>query len=159
LDREQFFRSWLVAFLFWLALPLGCLGVLMLQYQTGGLWGVAMRRVLESATQTLPLLALAFVPVALGMHYLYVWTDLDALELSGALSKHELELLRHKEPYLNIPFFLARAAFYFAVWIGIAYRLHRWSVSLERDPDPRALRRREVFSGAGILFSGLTLTF
>ena len=45
----------------------------MMHHVTGGAWGAVMRRLLESATRTLPLLALLFVPMVFGLHYLYAW--------------------------------------------------------------------------------------
>jgi hypothetical protein len=153
LDPERFFQSWLVAFLFWLAMPLGSLAVLMLHQQTGGRWGLPLRRIQEAASQTLPLLALFFVPVALGVYYLYPWTD------PGMFHGHERELLHKKEPYLNVPFFLIRAAVYFAVWLGVMARMYQWSRALERSWDPVVARRLQVFSGPVLVLYGLTVTF
>ena len=70
----------------------------MLQYLTGGAWGIAIRRELEAATRTLPLTASAFVPLVFGMHRLYEWTHADVVA-------HD-ELLQKKALYLNAPFFL-----------------------------------------------------
>jgi hypothetical protein len=155
-DVERFLKSWLVAFLFWLGLALGSLAILMLQNLTGGRWGLAIRRILEAAARTLPLFAVAFVPLALGVRCLYVWAEPPtALTNNRALS----ELLHLKEPYLNVTAFLIRAAVYFLVWIGVSERLHRWSVALEERYDPEVARRAQVFSGPGLLLYGLTLTF
>src|SRR6266436_7300147 len=69
---EDFFRSYLVAFLLVLGLSLGSLGLLMLQHLTGGQWGILIRRPLESATRVIPFVAAFFLPIALlGMQYLY----------------------------------------------------------------------------------------
>src|SRR5262249_16227938 len=70
---RQFFLSYLVAFNFWLGIGLGCLVILMLQYLTGGTWGFILRRILESGSRTTIVLAVAFVPVALGLRWLYMW--------------------------------------------------------------------------------------
>ncbi len=70
---EQFLRSYLVAFLFWWAVTLGCLGILMLYYLVGGRWGVAIKPLLECGTATVPLLAGLFLPVAFGIQHLYPW--------------------------------------------------------------------------------------
>src|SRR5262249_52801154 len=94
----EFFRSYLLAFMFWNGLTVGSLAVLMLQYLTGGAWGISIRRELEAATRTLPLTAIAFLPIALGMHTLYEWTHADVVA-------HD-ELLHRKAGYLNAPFFL-----------------------------------------------------
>ena len=62
LDRAQFFRSYLVGFIFWTGITLGSLALLMLQHLTGGVWGLVIRRVLEAATRTLPLILILFIP-------------------------------------------------------------------------------------------------
>src|SRR6185503_18379741 len=93
LDRRQFFHSYLFAFCFWAGISIGSLALLMLQHLTGGGWGLVIRRVLEASTRTLPLVALLFVPVLLGAHQLYSWTDPHELE------KHPV--LVEKSKYLN----------------------------------------------------------
>src|SRR5262245_66656676 len=70
-SRDQFFRSYLWAFLFWLSIALGCLPLLMLYDLVGGSWGFTIRRIIESGVRTLPLMALLFVPILFGVHYLY----------------------------------------------------------------------------------------
>lgn len=72
-DSAQFFRSYIVAYIFWLAIPLGSLAFLMLHFLVGGGWGVMIRRLLESATRTLPLTALLFVPLLFGLQAVYPW--------------------------------------------------------------------------------------
>ena len=65
--------------------------------------------------------------------------------------EHERHLLHAKEPYLNVPFFLIRAAVYFAVWCGVALRLYLWSRALDKRWDPLIARKVQVFSGPGLL--------
>ena len=77
----------------------------MLQYLTGGAWGMVIRRLCEAATRTLPLLALLFLPIVFGIPTLYEWSH-PAIVATD-------EVLRHKHMYLNVPFFLIRAALYF----------------------------------------------
>ena len=138
-DRDQFFRSWLIAFLLFLGISLGSMALMMIQHLTGGAWGV-FRRVFEASSRTMPLMALLFVPIALGMTSLYPWTHGDLV--AGD------EILQHKAPYLNTPFFLLRAVFYFAGWIRLACDLNRWSKRQDdgRDEgqhlDPAPERRR-----------------
>ena len=73
-DANQFFHSYLMAFMFWLGIALGSLAVAMMQYLTGGVWSFVMRRPLEAASRVLPLMALLFVPILLGLQSLYPWT-------------------------------------------------------------------------------------
>lgn len=147
----QFFRAYLVAYLFWIGIALGSLAILMVQYVTGGAWGAVVRRVLESCTRTLPLMAVLFVPLALGIPYLYVWARPELVAND--------ELLQHKSIYLNVPFFLFRAVFYFAVWITIARFLNRWSLEQDTRPDDGLSRRLEMLSRGGLMLYGLTETF
>jgi hypothetical protein len=147
----QFFRSYLWSYMFFIGLSLGCMALAMLQFLTGGAWGVVIRRICESAARTLPLLALLFVPVALGIPWLYRWADAKAVAAD--------EILRHKHVYLNVPFFLIRAAFYFAGWIFCAQFLSRWSLEEDRTGGRRLRRRLQLISGPGLVFWGFSVTF
>src|SRR5438876_9417226 len=72
-----FLRSYLWAYLFWLGIALGSLVLALLQWLTGGVWGLVLRRWFEAAARTVPLLGLLFLPIAIGAQHLYVWTDHD----------------------------------------------------------------------------------
>src|SRR5262249_17785 len=73
----QFFRSYLMGYLFWIGLALGSMGLVMVQYLTGGAWGLISRRTLESAMLTLPALAVLFLPIIFGIPSLYEWSHAD----------------------------------------------------------------------------------
>ena len=118
-NPKQFFFSWLVSFLFFLSLALGALFFVLIQYATQGGWGIVLRRIGETIFATLPVMAALFVPVLLGLHDLYEWSHAEAVE-------HDA-LLRWKAPYLNVPFFLIRAALYFGIWSFIAILYYRGS--------------------------------
>jgi hypothetical protein len=150
--RVTSFRAWLVAFNLGLGLALGSLVVLMLQYLTGGVWGVVLRRPLEAATRTLPLMALLFVPLAFGMPDLYAWARPEEVALD--------ENLQHKAPYLNPTFFLYRAVIYFALWNGLAWLLNAWSKRQDATgPDERLLSRCETLSAPGMILYVVSITF
>jgi hypothetical protein len=145
---EQFFQSYLIGYLFWMGIALGCLAIVMLQHLTGGDWGLVIQRLLESATRTLPLMAVLFVPLALGMGKLYAWSRSPATEAGD-----------HHDAWLSAPFFLLRAVLYFAIWLVMAYFLNRWSHEQDRHADPQLKRRLQVLSGPGLVIYGLTATF
>ena len=161
LDPAQFFRSYLLAWLFWLGIALGCLGILMLQHLSGGAWGVVIRRILESGTRTLPMMGALFVPVVLGVKLLYVWARPEAVRADV--------VLQEKSPYLNVPFFIVRAVVYFAVWVALAKALNRWSAQQDDAgggaPGGSPLgagttgRKMTVLSAPGIALYVLTMTF
>lgn len=151
LAPEQAFRSYLLAFLFWLGLSLGSLGLLMVQHLSGGRWGYAIQRPLEAAAKVLPLCLLLFVPVFLGRHELYEWTHPE--HVAG---DHFLEFRTAR--YLNLPFFTVRAALYFALWCGFALWLSRLSQARDAG-DAGAGAWLKGLSGPGIVLLGLTVTF
>jgi hypothetical protein len=155
--QEQFFRSYLVAFNLFLGVALGCLAVLMLQHLTGGDWGFILRRPLEAATRTLPLLALLFVPLALGLSDLYAWADPASPKVQG--DEHLKKQVDHLSPFLNVGFFLARAAAYFAVWVGLALLLSAWSRRYDETGDVAVSERMRRSSAPGLVLYGLTVTF
>src|SRR5499425_2017396 len=72
---QQFFRSYLFAYLFWMSIGLGCLPNLMMYHLVGGAWGYSIRRLLESGTRTIVTLAILFMPVLAGMHEIYKWVN------------------------------------------------------------------------------------
>ena len=150
-DPAQFLRSYLVAWLFWIGLGLGSLAIVMLHHMTGGSWGFAIRRLLEAAMRTLPLLAVLFVPIALGLDRLYPWTD------EAAVARDPL--LQHKQPYLNAPFFLARTAVFFVLWIGAAAIMVRLAQRTDRTGDKKHVKRARLLSGPFLAIYGITMTF
>ncbi|RPJ55081.1 MAG: hypothetical protein EHM23_27335 [Acidobacteria bacterium] len=150
LNPEQFFHSYLYAFLFWLGITLGSVAVLMLHHLVGGLWGFVIQRVLETAARLLPLMALLFIPIILGLPSLYEWTHGEAGEIAA---------LRHKSAYLNVPFFLVRAVVYFAIWTLLAYLLARWSRQVDETGNTALVTKMERLSGPGLVIYGVTMTF
>jgi hypothetical protein len=145
-----FFRSYLLAFIFWIAFPLGALAVLMLHSLTGGGWGFLIRRVLEACTRTMWLLALLYVPLLFGMSRLYVWA-----QPGGAANPD----VAPKAFYLNVPFFLVRSIIYFAVWLGLSALMNRWSLEQDRTGDQKYTAKLAGLAGPGIILYGFTISF
>ncbi len=107
------------------------------------------RRVFEAAAQTLPLLALLFVPVLFGLHSLYPWSHADMVAGS--------DVLRHRHPYMNSTFFTVRAVLYFAVWITLISLLTKWSA--QEDAGEARLDLLERLSAPGLILYVFTLSF
>ncbi len=149
-DPNQFFHSYLMAFMFWLGVGLGSLAVAMMQYLTGGVWAFVMRRPLEAASRVLPLMALLFIPILLGLHHLYPWT------LPAAANDAKIQA---KAGYLNVPFFVLRAAIYFAVWLVLAWTINRWSAINDRTGDLLVFRKLGRLCGPGLVLYAFTITF
>ena len=141
-------RSYLVAWCFCLGIALGSLAVLMLQYLTGGAWGLVLRRLLEAATRTLPHVAVGFLLLALGSTRLYEWAQGDDPTLADK-----------QRYYLNVPFFLVRAVLYFAIWLTLAFLLNRWSRQQEEARELRPHGRFRALGALGLVLYALTVTF
>lgn len=150
-NPKQFFFSWLVSFLFFLSLALGGLFFVLIQYASQGGWGVVLRRIGETVFATLPVMAALFVPVWLGLHDLYSWT------VPGA-ADHD-PLLQWKAPYLNVPFFLIRAALYFGIWSFIALLYYRGSRGQDATGDPGVSARLRLLAGPSLIVLAITQTF
>jgi hypothetical protein len=150
-NPKQFFFSWLVSFLFFLSLALGALFFVLIQYATQGGWGIVLRRIGETIFATLPVMAALFLPVVLGLRDLYSWS------VPGAAA-HDA-LLRWKAPYLNVPFFLVRAALYFGIWSVIALLYYSGSRRQDATGDPGVSARLRRLAGPAIIVLALTQTF
>jgi hypothetical protein len=150
-NPDQFWRSYLLAFTFWLEIGLGSLGMVMLHHLVGGRWSALIRRLMETGAMTLPLMALLFIPLLFGLHALYPWTDPAHVAAS--------ELLQRKIAYLNVPFFIGRAVLYFVVWVGLAYLLNRWSLAQAQTGDAALAGRLRRLSALGMILYMLTVTF
>ncbi|MFO1434454.1 MAG: hypothetical protein U1F76_30965 [Candidatus Competibacteraceae bacterium] len=142
-----FFPAYLVACLYWTEISVGALALLMIHYLTGGAWGDFSRPILRAAAALLPLLALLSIPLGFGLWHLYPWLT-PGPELA--------ELVQHKQPYLNVPFFLIRQAAILGVWIILALLLGTWS--RERNEPEATRRRRYRWSALGLILYGLTMT-
>ena len=147
----DFFMAYLFSHQFFLGLSLGALGLLMTHHLTSGYWGYSVRRFLESAVGTLPLLALLFVPIFFGLSYLYPWKNPSIIGQD--------EILRSRLSYLNTPGYVIRSAVMFAIWIVIAHLLLKWSKEQEVTASIEPTRRLRTLSGPGLVIYPVTMTF
>jgi hypothetical protein len=148
---QWLFPSYLVAFLFWVGISVSCVALLMLHRLVGGLWGFVVRAPAEAGAMTVPLMALLFVPIALGLRYLYPWAD------PSEAAKDPL--IQAKVKYLNVNFFLIRAVIYFVIWSGLAAIMIRGARAQDRTTDTAPTRRLQTVSGPGLALYFLAVTF
>jgi hypothetical protein len=151
-DPEQFFRSYLFGYVFWMAFPLGSLALLMLHHLTGGGWGFVIRRLCEAGARTFALMAVLYLPLLAGMRRLYPW-------LREGWAAEAAAHAPFKAKYLSQPMFVTRAVIYFAVWIALGYLLSKWSLEEDETGDPGMHNRMEALSAPGLILYGLTATF
>jgi hypothetical protein len=147
----SFYSAYLIAFMFWLGLSLGCMAILMLYHLVGGAWGTLIRRILESGMMTLPLMFVLFIPILLNLPKLYKWAQPDKLA-----SDPKLADIAHT--YLNPTGILLRYILYFVIWFGMAYFLNRWSTEQDSIAGQSTLRFRAM-SSIGLVIYSLTISF
>ena len=153
LQPDQIMPSWLIGFLFFFGLTMGCFALLMLQHMTGGQWGLVTRRIFEAGSRLMPLSVLLFIPVAVFAPRLFLWARPEAVQAD--------HILQMKAPYLNVTFFVIRAVVYFAVWLFMSMMLNRWST--QQDAGEVAVteadtRRFRAVSAPGLLIYVLLLS-
>ena len=153
---DEFYRAYLLGFMCWLGVALGSMAIVMIRHLTGGGWGTVIRRILGAAMRTLPLLAVLFIPVILGIRRLYIW----AQPLANIEDKHLREHLEQiTQTYLTVNGFIIRAVFYFAVWNILSFLLSKWSKETDRPNAPDNSGRFKAVSGPGLILYGFTISF
>ncbi len=154
LAPDSFYSAYLTGFMFWLGLSLGCMAILMLYHLVGGAWGTVIRRILEAAMMTLPLMFVLFVPILLNLPKLYFWARPGLL----ADPKTDPKIVEIAHSYLNFNGILLRYIVYFAIWFGMAYFLNRWSTEQDSIAGQSTLRFRAM-SSIGLVIYSLTISF
>jgi hypothetical protein len=150
-DREQFFYSYLTAYVFFLTLCLGALFFTLVQHLSRAGWSVAVRRLAEAAGWAVPVFAVLFLPLLPGLGVVFHWAQPGA-------AAHD-PVLAQKSGYLNVPFFLVRMALYFVIWTVIARYFYGRSVRQDESRDPMitvVLQRR---AAPAMVLYALTFSF
>ncbi len=139
LDVHAMLATYLATVVAVSAVSIGGIGVLMLTYLVRGNWTEGLHVPLTAAALTIPVAGLLFIPVLIGVPWLYPWAQHAAGE-PGAF----------KTAWLTPWFFVARTVLYFAIWTALAVWLRRaWA-------DPR---RMVVSASAGLIVYALTASF
>ena len=144
LDARQALLSYLAAYATGLSIVLGALILVMTCNITGARWFDAFRRPAEAIAASSPLFAVLFLPLAFGLSRVYPWAPAAAGD---------------RRVWLNEPFFLIRAAIYFAVWTAAGLLLRRWSLRPGADARGRVDARSRALSAGGLPAVAFTFSF
>jgi hypothetical protein len=167
LGWDHFLRAWVLGLMLTFGFSVGGLTLLMVQYCSGGKWGLLLRRPLEAMSRTLPLVFVYWVVMAIFMKRLFLWaqyttkSDTAAALKAGLISEIEAHCLDFKRPMLNPVSFVWVSVLCFAIWWLYMRRLN--SLALKRDTDspdntPYWIKKFENISGPGILVYSVTMT-
>src|ERR1700754_260885 len=127
---SHFLRAWLMGFMISFGFCCGGMALLMVQYLSGGKWGLLVRRPLEAMTRTLPLVFIYFLPVGIfGVTFkkLYLWAKYPDTE--EALKNHlitaaQAHAIHFKHGLLNPTTFWIVSLVCFASWALYIYLLN-----------------------------------
>jgi hypothetical protein len=170
-DTDHVLRAWLLGTVLTFGWSVGGLALLMVQYVTGGKWGLLLRRPLEAMSRTLVVVFAYWLVIAIAMFSgkLYLWAQVDgsnpkalaAALKSGFINEAQAHAIEFKQPMLNPHMFFAVGIFCFLVWTYYSWRLNK--LGLQRDADspantPMWIKKMENISGPGILVYSLTMT-
>jgi hypothetical protein len=170
-DLDHLLRAWLLGTVLTFGWAVGGLALLMVQYVTGGKWGLLLRRPLEAMSRTWPIVFVYWVVIAVAMYMgkLYLWAqvngskpdELAAALKSGFINEAQAHAIEFKRPMLNPQAFIAVSILCFLVWAFYTWRLNK--LGLQRDADspantPLWIKKMENISGPGILVYSLTMT-
>jgi hypothetical protein len=171
LGWDHFLRGWLLGMVLTFGWAVGGLALLMVQYVSGGKWGLLLRRPLEAMSRTLPLVFGYWLVIAVAVYFkkLYLWAQVDgsnagalaAALKTGFINEAQAHAIEFKRPMLNPGSFWVVSLFCFVVWTFYMWRLNRWG--LERDKDspantPMWIKKFENICGPGIVVYALTMT-
>ena len=72
---DHVLRAWLLGLMLTFGWAVGGLALLMVQYCSGGKWGLLLRRPLEAMSRTLPLVFVYWLVIAIAHKRLYMWAN------------------------------------------------------------------------------------
>lgn len=168
LGWEHLLRAWDLGLMITFGFCVGGLALLMVQYCSGGKWGLLLRRPLEAMSRTLWLIFLFWLPIAFLQKRLFMWANQDLVDKAfnlGQITKEQMETINHciawKKPMLNPTTMVVVSVLCFLIWGFYTWRLN--SLSLKRDREtlattPYWIKKLENISGPGIVVYSLTMT-
>lgn len=151
-QRETVLRGWLLGLMLWGGIAIGGLGILMLQYLTGGAWGMMLRRTVEAASRTIIVVFVMFIPIIAGVSYLYEWSHLQ-----------DDKIVQWRGWYLTWGGWAARAVVYFVIVFAMQYLLNKWSAKMDASQNytesAKYLETASRFSGPALVIYCLVVSF
>jgi hypothetical protein len=155
-DPGRALLAWVAAYGFGLGTALGALVLVMVFHVAGARWPLVLMPRIMAVTSALPIFAVLFLPIVLGLRHVYPWAGAALPTEADGLSP---EVLAHQRTWNNPTFFIARALLYLASWCFLAMLLRRTHEAHRRAPSARTVGRQRRISGAGLPIVALTLTF
>ena len=167
LGWDHFFRAYMLGLTFTFGTCIGGLALLMVQYCSGGKWGLLLRRPLEAMSRTLPLIIIYWLGSLAFMKWLYLWAryttpaqTAEALK-DGLITEAQAHCLDFKRPMLNPTTYIVVMLICFLIWWMYTSRLNKFGLRRDHessDTTPFWIKKLENISGPGIVVYSLTMT-
>lgn len=147
--RSAFMHN--VTFLYLTSLAAGGVFLVALEYVTGAVWSVPMRRVSEYLAVLVPVAAVVGIPLFLSLHDLFHWTHEEAVAAD--------KVLQSKAPYLNVGFFTIRYAVFFALLALFAWLFLRNSGKQDTTKDQKLTATNAKLAAGFLPLFAIIVTF
>lgn len=161
---DHVLRAWVMGLMITFGFSVGGLALLMVQYCSGGKWGLLLRRPLEAMSRTLPLIFVYWCVVAIFMKRLYLWariTDVAGALKSGIITEAQAHCITFKRPMLNPVSFIWVSVLCFLIWGFYTWRLNQLGAKRDTessDTTPHWIKKFENICGPGIIVYAVTMT-
>jgi hypothetical protein len=149
-DAKRTWANYLLNNYYFLSLAIGAAFFGAIQYITQSGWSAAFKRIPEAMVAYIPFAGVFFLIMFFGMHSIFEWTNEDVVQ-------HD-QLLQHKSPYLNIPFFFARVIVFFAAWIILSKLLRKLSLKEDEVGGMMYFEKSELYSKIFIFVIAITFS-
>lgn len=145
---------------FFLAIALGALFFMAVQYAAQVGWSAVLLRIMEAMASFLwiPMLVLLVI-ILTGLFHVgdnHLWHWMGEGVMNDPESEHYDSIIAGKQGYLNGPFYVIRYIVYFIGWVGGAMLLRRMSMKMSKnsvDPNRMWLKMRNLSAGFLVFFA------
>ncbi len=135
---ERTWANYLLNNTYFISLAIGAAFFMAIQYVAQAGWSAAFKRVPEAIITYIPVAGILTLILFFGMHSIYHWSHEEALQTDA--------LLRHKSPYLNIPFFFIRVVVFFVMWTLLTRVLRKFSLKEDEVGGLKYFHKSELYS-------------
>ncbi len=149
-DAKRTWANYLLNNYYFLSLAIGAAFFGAIQYIANAGWSALFKRIPEAMAAYIPFAAVLFIVLFFGMHSLFEWTHDEVIQ-------HD-ELLQHKSPYLNIPFFFTRIIVFFGAWILLSKYLRKISLKEDEVGGMEFFHKSELYSKVFIFVIAFTFS-
>ena len=120
-DSHRVWPSLLLNSFYFMAIALGALFFMAVQYAAEAGWSAVVKRPMEAIASYLPVgaafMAIVTILSALHFNHIYHWADSEVTDASLNHGHHYDEIIAGKSSFLNAPFFIIRTLIYLGGWI------------------------------------------